>query len=149
MRFLSSRPPLHLTTSVIKQGCYQERIQKGEETLEMQRGCPLSIINPCCYESSFTAREGLVRPVICYSVNHISGEMDLLACPLQRNEGQPLPPRCHLQHDAIVNVNSSRIKQKHSHPETKRRGGRIRRGQSTGFVLSLAALLCCFFVSLA
>lgn len=49
-------------------------------------------------------REGLVCPVICYSVNHISGEMDLLACPLQRNEGQPLPLRGHLQHDAIVNV---------------------------------------------
>lgn len=52
----------------------------------------------------FAVREGLVCPVICYSVNHISGEMDLLACPLQRNEGQPLPLRGHLQHGAIVNV---------------------------------------------
>lgn len=53
---------------------------------------------------SFAVREGLICPAICYSVNHISGEMDLLACPLQRNEGQPLPLRGHLQHDAIVNV---------------------------------------------
>lgn len=42
--------------------------------------------------------------MICYSVNRISGEMDLLACPLRRDEGQPLPWRCHLQHDTIVNA---------------------------------------------
>jgi len=30
--------------------------------------------------------------------------MDLQACPLQRNEGQPLPWRCHLQRNAIVNT---------------------------------------------
>lgn len=30
--------------------------------------------------------------------------MDLLVCPLQRNEGRPLPRRCHLQHDVIVNM---------------------------------------------
>lgn len=42
--------------------------------------------------------------VICYSVNRISGEMDLLACPLQRSEGQPRAWRCHLQRNAFVNT---------------------------------------------
>lgn len=85
---------------MIIQGRYQEWIQEGER----RSTSPLFVINPCCCESSVATREGLVCPVICYSVNHISGEMDLLACPLQRNEGQPLPPRRHLQHDAIVNA---------------------------------------------
>lgn len=100
-------PPSHLTTSVIKQGCYQERIQKGEKDLELHipsvHNKPL-LLWIFAAIGSFAVREGLVCPVICYSVNHISGEMDLLACPLQRNEGQPLLLRGHLQHDTTVNV---------------------------------------------
>lgn len=74
---------------------------------------PLLIINPRCYRlgegsfqqwASLPGERATSAPVICYSVNRISGEMDLLACPLQRNEGRPLPWRCHLQRDAIVNT---------------------------------------------
>lgn len=62
-------------------------------------------------------KESHVCPVICYSVNRISGEMDLLACPLRRDEGQPLPWRCHLQHDTIVNTQLwEKRAEKHSYP---------------------------------
>lgn len=66
-------------------------------------------------------RESHVSPtVICYSVNRISGEMDLLACPLQSSEGRPLPRRCHLRRGAIVNARLGekklgRKKKKNSH----------------------------------
>lgn len=70
-------------------------------------------------------RESHVSPtVICYSVNRISGEMDLLACPLQRSEGRPLPRRCHLRRGAIVNarlgekkLGRKKIKNSHSRLE--------------------------------
>lgn len=104
---------------------------------------PLFVINPCCCESSFGAREGLVCPVICYSVNHISGEMDLLACPLQRNEGQPLPPRCHLQHDAIANAKHRETRagwNKNIHIQRWKEGVGGLVGQSAGFSCSFAPL---------
>ena len=105
-------------------------------------------------------REPRLAPVICYSVNRISGEMDLLACPLQRNEGRPLPRRCHLRRGAIVNArlgekSGQKKKKKNIHThlefqwwrEMKRRveglGGQ-RRSRSCGFSLSLAASLHSF-----
>lgn len=110
---------------------------------------PLFVINPCCCESSFATREGLVCPVICYSVNRISGEMDLLACPLQRNEGQPLPPRCHLQHHAIVNAKHQETQagwNKNICIHRRKEGvGGLGGGQSAGFSCSFALL----FLSLA
>lgn len=89
--------------------------------------------------------------MICYSANRISGEMDLLACPLQRNEGRPLPWRCHLQRDAIVNTQLwEKWAEKHSYPfgipvmnRDEKTGGGIKRAEAESalWFLSFAALL--------
>lgn len=77
--------------------------------------------------------------------------MDLLACPLQRNEGRPLPRICHLQRDAIANTqHCEKQAEKHSYPfgipmmkRDEKKGGGIRRAEAepTLWFLSLAALL--------
>lgn len=84
--------------------------------------------------------------------------MDLLACPLQRNEGRPLPWRCHLRRDAIVYTQLWEKRQKkHSQPfgipvmkRDEKRGGGIRRAEAEAVLwfLSFAALLHSFLHSL-